>query len=423
MIRASGPTEFEGLQASPLYRRNVFMHVMNHILTFIFLPLGHVIMSAHAAEPQWANDSIILGDEKTECYLPLLEGKNVAIFSNQTGCRKDGMHILDVLIRNGIRVTALFSPEHGFRGDADAGEHVSNSVDPLTGIPILSLYDGKRPGPSDKDMELFDVMVIDIQDVGLRYYTYYITMLQLMRRCSEFGHQVVILDRPNPNGHFVDGPLLDMDLKSGVGALPIPIVHGMTLGELAFMAMGEGWTGPCGLTVIPCSGYSHRSFYRLPVAPSPNLPDMAAVYLYPSTCYFEGTSVSLGRGTAHPFQVYGHPDWENCPYTFTPESRTGAKRPPHIGEECHGVDLTRLSVGYLQKLGKIDLSYVVDAYRRMKNKDDFFLRNGFFDKLTGRRDIRRMIVDGYSAAQIEATWKGDVEQFRKQRKKYLIYPE
>ena len=376
-----------------------------------------------AAEPVWVNDSLLLGDDKTESYLPLLQGKRVAVFSNQTGRLSDGTHILDVLVEEKVEVTTLFSPEHGFRGNADAGERVASSVDPDTGIPILSLYDGKRPGPSDDAMRRFDVLVVDIQDVGLRYYTYYVTMLRLMQRCSDFGLQVVILDRPNPNGHFVDGPILDMSLKSGVGALPIPIVHGMTLGELAFMATGEGWVPPCGLTVIPCSGYSHQSFYKLPVAPSPNLPNMASIYLYPSTCYFEGTSVSLGRGTDHPFQIYGHPDMQGCTYSFVPESRPGAKKPPLLGEQCNGVDLTGISLSQLQKLSRIDLSYVVDAYRRMKDKESFFLKNRFFDLLTGQRRIREMIVAGHSAAQIEATWKEDVARFRVQRKKYLIYPE
>lgn len=405
-----------------LHENILLKHIMRKLcfcicfwmLSFFFL---------RAAEPVWVNDSLLLGDDKTESYLPLLKGKRVAVFSNQTGCLSDGTHILDVLVKEKVEVTTLFSPEHGFRGNADAGERVASSVDPDTGIPILSLYDGKRPGPSDEAMRRFDVLVVDIQDVGLRYYTYYVTMLRLMQRCSDFDLQVVILDRPNPNGHFVDGPILDMSLKSGVGALPIPIVHGMTLGELAFMATGEGWVPPCGLTVIPCSGYSHQSFYKLPVAPSPNLPNMASIYLYPSTCYFEGTSVSLGRGTDHPFQIYGHPDMEDCSFSFTPESRPGAKNPPLLGKLCHGVDLTGVSVADLQRKARIDLSYVVDAFRRMKDKEQFFLKNKFFDLLTGQRHIRQMILDGYSAQEIEATWKEDAARFREQRRKYLIYSE
>lgn len=405
-----------------LHKNILLKHIMRKLCSCIcFWMLSFFVL--RAAEPVWVNDSLLLGDDKTDSYLPLLKGKRVAVFSNQTGCLSDGTHILDVLVKEKVEVTTLFSPEHGFRGNADAGERVASSVDPDTGIPILSLYDGKRPGPSDDAMRRFDVLVVDIQDVGLRYYTYYVTMLRLMQRCSDFGLQVVILDRPNPNGHFVDGPILDMSLKSGVGALPIPIVHGMTLGELAFMATGEGWVPPCGLTVIPCSGYSHQSFYKLPVAPSPNLPNMASIYLYPSTCYFEGTSVSLGRGTDHPFQIYGHPDMEDCSFSFTPESRPGAKNPPLLGKLCHGVDLTGVSLADLQRKARIDLSYVVDAFRRMKDKENFFLKNKFFDLLTGQRHIRQMILDGHSAQEIEATWKEDAARFREQRRKYLIYPE
>lgn len=395
---------------------------MKRILSILFAwTAALTVLSTNA--PEWVNDSLILGDEKPECYLPLLHGKRVAIFSNQTGRQSNGTHILDVLVKEQVNVTTLFSPEHGFRGNADAGERVKNSTDPETGIPILSLYDGKRPGPSDEAMSRFDILVVDIQDVGLRYYTYYVTMLQLMRRCSQSGAQVIILDRPNPNGHFVDGPILDMSLKSGVGALPIPIVHGMTLGELAFMATGEGWVPPCGLTVIPCSGYSHRSFYRLPIAPSPNLPNMESIYFYPSTCFFEGTCVSLGRGTDHPFQIYGHPQMKGCTFSFTPESRPGAKNPPLLGQKCNGVDLTGISIAELQKKAKVDLSYIVDAFQRMDDKENFFLKNRFFDLLTGQRRIREMILSGHSAQQIEATWQEDAKRFRTQRQKYLIYPE
>ena len=377
-----------------------------------------------AAGPRWDNEKITLGDEREELYMPLLKGQRIALFSNQTGCQKSGEHVLDVLIRKGIKVTALFSPEHGFRGTADAGERVNSSVDEKTGIPILSLYDGKKTGPSDETMQGFDVLVVDIQDVGLRFYTYYVTMLQLMRRCSECDKGVIILDRPNPNGHFVDGPILDMKLKSGVGALPIPIVHGMTLGELALMAQGEGWIPACRLEVIPCVGYTHQSLYALPMAPSPNLPNMRSIYLYPSLCYFEGAPVSLGRGTDAPFQLYGHPSFMYYQFTFTPESRSGAKNPPQKGIECHGVDLRILDMGELQQSRRINLSYLIDAYTRFPQKEEFFLRGGnFFDLLMGQPRIREMIVSGASAKEIEASWECDVEQFIQQRRKYLIYAE
>lgn len=377
-----------------------------------------------AGEPRWDNERITLGDEREELYLPLLEGQRIALYSNRTGCQKSGEHILDVLLRKGVNVVTLFSPEHGFRGTADAGERVNSSLDEKTGIPILSLYDGKKMGPDDEAMQGFDVLLVDIQDVGLRFYTYYITMLQLMRRCSECNKGVVILDRPNPNGHFVDGPILDMKLKSGVGALPIPIVHGMTLGELAFMAQGEGWVPSSRLDVIPCLGYTHQSHYALPIAPSPNLPNMLSVYLYPSLCYFEGTPVSLGRGTDAPFQLYGHPSFADYQFIFIPESRPGAKNPPQKGNACHGVDLRVLDLGDLQQLRRIDLRYLVDAYNRFPQKEEFFQRGGnFFDLLMGQTYIREMIVAGASAADIEASWRDDVEQFKQQRKKYLIYAE
>lgn len=398
--------------------------VMSRLQKFIILIFCISCSTVFAAGPRWDNERITLGDEREELYMPLLEGRRIALFSNQTGCRKSGEHILDALIRKGISVTILFSPEHGFRGTADAGERVNSSVDEKTGIPILSLYDGKKAGPEDETMQGFDVLVVDIQDVGLRFYTYYVTMLQLMRRCSECNKDVIIMDRPNPNGHFVDGPILDMKLKSGVGALPIPIVHGMTLGELAFMAQGEGWVPASRLEVIPCLGYTHQSMYALPKAPSPNLPDMRSVYLYPSLCYFEGTPVSLGRGTNTPFQVYGHPSFTDYQFTFTPESRPGAKNPPQKGNLCHGVDLRILDMRELQQLGRIDLSYLIDAYNRFPNKDEFFQQGGnFFDLLMGQTRIREMIVAGASAAEIEASWKDDVELFKRQRKKYLIYEE
>ena len=357
---------------------------------------------------------LLLGDERTDVYMPLLEGKRIAIYSNQTGCNSQGEHVLDVFLRLGLDVTTLFSPEHGFRGTADAGAHVASSVDERTGIPILSLYDSGRDGPSDEAMQRFDVLVVDIQDVGLRFYTYYVTMLRLMKRCGQCDREVVILDRPNPNGHYIDGPILDMSLKSGVGALPIPIVHGLTLGELALMAQGEGWVEQtCRLTVVPCAEYTHHTFYMLPIAPSPNLPDMRSIYLYPSTCFFEGTCVSLGRGTPYPFQVYGHPDM-----------RSGATHPVLENQLCRGVSLRGMSMKRLQRLQRVELRYVVDAYRRLGQPTDFFPRDGrFFDLLAGQRYVREMILSGASADEIRARWQDDVRRFRDQRRPYLLYPE
>lgn len=397
----------------------------NAVCRFVALVAAYLFVVSCPLGARTSSEPLLLGDERSNLYLPLLEGQRVAIFSNQTGCNSAGQHVLDLLLAQGVEVTTLFSPEHGFRGTADAGAHVASSVDERTGIPILSLYDAGRNGPSDEAMQRFDVLVVDIQDVGLRFYTYYVSMLRLMTRCGACDRQVVILDRPNPNGHYVDGPLLDMSLKSGVGALPIPIVHGLTLGELALMAQGEGWVEtPCRLTVVPCAGYTHHTFYSLPIAPSPNLPDMRSIYLYPSTCFFEGTCVSLGRGTPYPFQVYGHPAMQSGRYVFTPVSRPGATRPVLENQKCRGVSLRGLSMKRLQRLQRVDLSYVVDAYRRMGRPADFFPREGrFFDLLAGQRYVRQMILEGASADEIRARWQDDVQRFREQRRPYLLYPE
>ncbi|MDY6277283.1 MAG: DUF1343 domain-containing protein [Bacteroidales bacterium] len=373
-----------------------------------------------------------LGDERSDVYLPLLEGNRVALLSNHTGIvgnKEDGRHILDALLEQKVNVTAIFSPEHGFRGTADAGEHVSSSVDEATGVPILSLYSPGSYRPSAESMDKFDVLVVDIQDVGTRFYTYYITMKRLMEACADAGKKVVILDRPNPNGFFVDGPVLDMSLKSGVGAIPIPVVHGMTLGELALMMNGEHWLQDsldCNLEVVPCEGYTHSMKTPILVAPSPNLKDIQAIYAYPSTCYFEGTIVSLGRGTDVPFKVYGHPDMQDCEFTFTPRSIPGAKNPPCLDQECKGVDLTATDA----YVGKVDFTYVIDAYKKLGCREDFFLRNGFFNLLTGQRSIMETIIADAPttaaeelAARLAEGWKADVQAFKALRKPYLLYPE
>ena len=369
-----------------------------------------------------AQTRVIPGDEQTDRYFPLLEDKRIAIFSNHTGMIGD-KHLLDVLLENGFDVTAIFSPEHGFRGRADAGEHVSSTVDVKTGVPILSLYDGKSGKPGASSMSQFDLLIVDIQDVGLRFYTYYISMCRLMDACAEHGKPMLLLDRPNPNGHYVDGPILDRKHKSGVGWLPIPIVHGMTLGELARMVNGEGWLPQgrkCDLTVVPCLNYTHRTLYRLPIAPSPNLPNMKSVYLYPSLCYFEATPVSLGRGTGLPFQVYGHPDMKGYDFSFTPRSVPGAKNPPQRGKLCHGVNLSTLSEEETARKG-IDLSYLIDAYQNLKMGDKFF--TPFFEKLVGVDYVRAMIEEGRNADEIKARWQDDVTRFKAQRKPYLLYEE
>ena len=366
-----------------------------------------------------------VGASRTDVYLPLLQGKRVALMSNHTGMVGE-KHTLDILIENDINVTAIFSPEHGFRGTAREGEHVKSSVDEKTGVPILSLYDGKSGRPSDESMQKFDVLIVDIQDVGLRFYTYYITMVRLMDASADHKKHVIIFDRPNPNGYYVDGPILDMKYKSGVGYLPIPVVHGMTLGELAQMVNGEKWLTDgkqVELTVIPCLNYTHQTLYRLPIAPSPNLRNMLSVYLYPSVCLFEGTPVSLGRGTDKPFLCYGHPnmihasegiDVSRYDFVFHPTAST------QKGRTCYGVDLSGMSEEEALKKG-FCLDYVIDAYKAL-NMDNFFF-SAFFEKLVGVDYIRKMIIAGKTAEEIKATWEDDVKQFIIQRKPYLLYEE
>ena len=384
------------------------------ILTVLTLIFPFFISSARAA--------VVTGAEQTNAYLKLLKGKRVALFSNQSGVVGNKL-TLDVLLEHQVNVVEIFSPEHGFRGKADAGEKVSSSVDSKTGVHVFSLYGAPKDAPDKDEMAKFDILVTDIQDVGLRYYTYYITMMRLMDRCAEYGKRMIILDRPNPNGFYVDGPLLDMKYASGVGALPIPIVHGMTLGELARMINGERWLKSgkiCKLTVIPCKNYTHQTRYDLPVAPSPNLPNMKSVYLYPSLCYFEATPVSLGRGTDKPFQIFGHPAMKGYDFSFTPESRPGAKNPPQLGQTCYGRDLSQLEESDIWAR-KIDLSYLIEAYNAVNMGDKFF--TSFFEKLVGVDYVRELIEQGKTAAEISQMWQGDVEKFKKQRRKYLLYKE
>lgn len=440
--------------------------IMGHNLKFLIITIIAISLTDVLAARTYSR-RVVLGDERFEEYQPLLQGKRVAVFSNQTGIVGDkvtgskladalaeyggcfprkrvdeislipftepsvpggkieyGQHIVDALIEKGVDVKAIFSPEHGFRGNADAGEHVSSSVDEKTGVEILSLYEKGSRIPSKEKTDKFDVLVIDIQDVGLRYYTYYITMHHLMEACARDGKQVVILDRPNPNGFYVDGPVLDMKFKSGVGWLPITTVHGMTLGELALMINGEKWleNGTCDLTVIPCLNYTHNTRYSLILPPSPNIKDMRAVYLYSSTCYFEGTVVSLGRGTQFPFETYGHPAMTGYSFSFVPRSIPGAKSPQFLDEECHGVDLRREPLRDIWA-EKINLEYVIDAYRNLNMGDKFFGKNNFFELLAGVDWFRSMIGNGSSAAGISARWASDVENFKSRRAPYLLYPE
>jgi len=363
-----------------------------------------------------------VGAERIDRYFPLLTGKRVAVMTNQTGMAGDE-HLVDLLLRHRHNLVGIFSPEHGFRGTADAGEHVSSSVDEKSGTPIWSLYGSGSSKPTAERMQAFDILVFDLQDVGLRFYTYYASMARLMDACAEHGKQMIVLDRPNPNGMYVDGPILDMKHKSGVGWLPIPVVHGMTLGELALMINGEGWLPEkrvCDLTVVPCENYTHQTRYNLPIAPSPNLPNNHAIYLYPSTCLFEGTAMSLGRGTPYPFEVYGHPDYRGSDFSFTPRSVPGAKNPPLLNKKCYGVDLRELPDEEIIA-GGFDLTYLIDAYRNLGMGDRFF--TPFFEKLVGVDYIRLDILAGKTAEEIKKRWRCDVEQFKQQRKPYLLYEE
>lgn len=369
-----------------------------------------------------ATDSLKLASERPEIYLPLLKGKKVGLLSNHTGIDHDSIHTVDKLLAAGINVTTLFSPEHGFRGDADAGQKVSNDVDSRTGLPVISLYGSKSLPLSATVLEDVDVFVVDLQDVGLRFYTYYITMLRLMEEAARKGKEFVVLDRPNPLGMTVDGPVLDMSLKSGVGALPIPVIHGMTLGELARMIVGEHWLksrSELALTVILMDGYTHQTRFSLLNRPSPNLKTMHAVYLYPSTCLFEGTVMSLGRGTEHPFEMYGHPAMRKGDYKFTPRSMPGAKNPPLSGKTCRGRNLQNISDEQIIADG-LNPGYIIDAYVNMPRGQKFF--SSFFDLLVGNRNIRRLIEQGASAESIRASWHDDVEDFKNLRSRYLLYP-
>ncbi|MBQ7963110.1 MAG: DUF1343 domain-containing protein [Alistipes sp.] len=391
---------------------------MKHILIII---LALISFACQAAEKIVSpSEKIIVGAERTEEYITKLSCQRVAVLANHTAMVGD-KHLVDMLIANRVNLVGIFSPEHGFRGKADAGEHVNSSVDEQTGVPIWSLYDGNAKRPSDERMRAFDVLLVDIQDVGLRFYTYYISMIRMIDACADFGRKVIILDRPNPNGMYVDGPILDVaKYKSGVGALPIPVVHGLTMGEIALMAQGEGWSKKCDVEVVPCAGYTHQSRYVLPIAPSPNLPTQHSIYLYPSTCLFEGTVCSLGRGTEAPFEMYGHPSYQGGDFEFTPRSVAGAKNPPLKDQKCRGVDLRGVADEAIIAAG-FNLEYVIDAYRNLNMGEKFFTR--MFLLLTGVDYIKEMIVAGHSAEEIRARWQGDVAKFKEQRRKYLLYEE
>ena len=366
-------------------------------------------------------EAVIVGAERTETYLPLLQGKKVGILTNHTG-RIGSVHLVDTLLSLGVQIQTVFAPEHGFRGTADAGEKVDSYRDPKTNIRVISLY-GAHKKAKVQDIAPLDIILFDIQDVGLRYYTYLSSMHYMMEACAENHKPMIVLDRPNPNGFYVDGPILEPKHRSFVGMHPIPVVHGMTLGELARMINGEGWLPggeTCTLTVIPCLNYTHQTRYELPVRPSPNLPNQRSIYLYSSLCFLEGTPVSVGRGTDTPFQIFGHPGLQGMDYTFTPQPNEGSKNPPLKGQLCRGMDLRQTPSDSMIWARGVDLSYVILCYRQLGGETFF---RPIFDKLTGTDYVREMIVAGADAQTIRARWQEDVERFRQMRKPYLLYEE
>ncbi len=360
------------------------------------------------------------GAYQVDQYIPLIEGKTVAVVANQTSM-VGKTHLVDNLQGIGIKVKTIFAPEHGFRDLADAGETITDGKDPKTGIPLISLY-GKHLKPTPEDLKGIDVVLFDIQDVGVRFYTYISTLHYVLEACAENNVKCIVLDRPNPNGFYFDGNIADTAYRSFVGMDPVPIVHGMTTGEYARMLNGEGWLKngvKCDLTVIKCKDYTHKTYYELPVKPSPNLPNQTSVYLYPSICFFEGTNISLGRGTAFPFQVFGSPKLPDRGFSFTPASVPGAKNPPLLGEVCYGTDLRNAIKDKLVPSPKINLEWVISAYRDYPEKDKFF--TSYFDVLASGPALREQIQKGLTAEEIRASWQEGLKKFGEVRAKYLLY--
>src|ERR1700722_11916103 len=423
-----------------------------------YLSLIFFLLAAAARSQSTAEASIRTGADQLDQYLPLLQGQSVAVFANPTSMVGDA-HLIDTLLSKGIHIKKIFSPEHGFRGDADAGATVGNATDPRTGIPVISLY-GARTKPTAADLADVDVLLYDIQDVGVRFYTYISSMQRFLEAAIENNRPLIILDRPDPNGSYVDGPVLDTRFRSFVGMQPIPVVYGMTIGEYARLLVGEQWLDPAVTTqlntihainqsadridsimraqqkrpvnihlngfrliVIPCLNYTHKSRYVLPVRPSPNLPNMQSVYLYPSLCLFEGTAVSLGRGTSKPFQQFGSPSSPQGPYSFTPESTPGAHNPPLLGQLCYGVDLSQVNV--TKETGnRWSLKWILKAYSLYPDKAHFFNGNGSsFDRLAGTAILEEQIRQGLTEEEIRKSWEPALSNFKKIRKKYLIYAD
>jgi len=381
--------------------------------------LASLVGSCRPQVAQTNNKEITPGAWQTDKYLPLLKNKRVAFVVNQSATIK-AVNLIDSLLSLGVNITAIFSPEHGFRGNADAGKKIDDSIDEATGIPIISLYGAHRK-PSQEDLAGVDMVIFDIQDVGVRFYTYISTMHYVMEACAENNKPLIILDRPNPNGNYVGGPVLDMNFKSFVGMHPIPIVHGLTVGELALMINGEHWldTLQCDLTIIKTKNYTHKSRYELPIKPSPNLPNARSIRLYPSLCFFEATNISIGRGTLFPFQVIGYPDSTFGDFTFKPVSILGAAtHPKHQDQLCYGIDLRNGTEGDF-----FTIQYVLDFYRLVDNDTLFFTRPSGFDRLAGSDELRKQISAGKTAKEIEQSWQKDLDKYKTMRKKYLLYDD
>ena len=355
-------------------------------------------------------------------YLYKLKGEKVGVVANQSSMIYE-THLVDSLISNGVDVVRMYSPEHGFRGQAENGEHISNDIDSKTGIEIISIY-GQNKKPSKESLDGIEIMIFDLQDVGARFYTYISTLHYIMEACAELDIPVLVLDRPNPNGFYIDGPLLEKEVTSFVGMHPVPIVYGMTIGEYGLMINGEMWLKDsviCDMEVIKCSNYDHNSLYQLPIKPSPNLPDVASVYLYPSLCLFEGTIVSVGRGTEHPFKCYGHPDFHIGTFSFVPKSIPGASLNPKLkGENCVGQNLEEYP-GVILREKKLNLYWLIKSYEVLSGENDFFI--SFFDKLAGNRTLREQIISGVSEAEIRDSWEEGLNEFKETRAKYLLYPD
>lgn len=418
------------------------MKLIKIILPILLIAACSDAQNTVSKKYQPSSEKILAGADRIDVYLPLIKDKSVGIFANHTSM-VGHTHLVDTLQKLGIKIKVIFGPEHGFRGTADAGEKVANYTDEKTGIPVVSLYGGKKR-PTKEDLKEVDIMIFDIQDVGVRFYTYISSMEEFMEAAFEYKIPLLLLDRPNPNGHYVDGPVLDKKFKSFIGMQPIPIVYGMTIGEYAQMLTGEEWLSdkgnayahyfkqvtqhhvdtPFHFLIIKNGHYTHKSKYDLPIKPSPNLPNIQSIYLYPSTCFFEGTVLSEGRGTNKQFQVFGHPSLPKNLYSFTPNPNEGAKNSKLFGQLCYGWDLSGTAKEVENKVNnKVQLKWLLEAYQLFPEKDNFFLKNNFFNKLAGNDIMMQQIKDGKSEKEIRESWGPKLTAFKQIRKKYLLYED